>query len=77
MLTASLPSAGLRPLATCSPAHSALARHFGAEAVFDYRDGGAAAAIRVQAVLSHAMPPNNITAMPPEERQVLAAWLGR
>jgi uncharacterized membrane protein len=36
-----------------------------------------AAAIRVQAVLSQAMPPNNITQMPIEERQVLAAWLRR
>jgi uncharacterized membrane protein len=34
-----------------------------------------AEAIRVQAVISHAMPPNNITAIEPEERQVLAAWL--
>lgn len=32
-------------------------------------------AIRVQAVLSHAMPPNNITEMTPDERRVLAAWL--
>jgi uncharacterized membrane protein len=35
-----------------------------------------AAAIRQQAVLSHAMPPNNITRIEPEERRVLAAWLG-
>jgi uncharacterized membrane protein len=34
-----------------------------------------APAIRVQAVLTHAMPPNNITAMEPEERAVLARWL--
>ncbi|MDX7953640.1 urate hydroxylase PuuD [Lichenihabitans sp. Uapishka_5] len=32
-------------------------------------------AIRVQAVLSHAMPPNNLSEMTPEERSVLAAWL--
>jgi uncharacterized membrane protein len=31
--------------------------------------------IRVQAVLTHAMPPNNITAMSLEERRALAAWL--
>jgi uncharacterized membrane protein len=36
-----------------------------------------ASAIRVQAVLSHAMPPNNITGMEPEERRVLAAWLAK
>ena len=35
----------------------------------------AASAIRMQAVASHAMPPNNITAMEPEERRTLAAWL--
>lgn len=34
-----------------------------------------APAIRVQAVLTHAMPPNNITDMQPEERQELAKWL--
>ena len=34
-----------------------------------------APAIRVQAVLSHAMPPNNITGMTAEERDVLADWL--
>jgi uncharacterized membrane protein len=37
----------------------------------------AAEAIRVHAVLSNAMPPNNITRIEPEERQVLAAWLSR
>lgn len=31
-------------------------------------------AIRVWAVLTHAMPPNNITEMQPEERQELAKW---
>jgi uncharacterized membrane protein len=31
--------------------------------------------IRLQAVLTHAMPPNNITAMSPEERHAVAAWL--
>lgn len=34
-----------------------------------------APAVRVQAVLTHAMPPNNITDMQPEERQELARWL--
>ncbi|EAW09024.1 zinc-binding alcohol dehydrogenase family protein [Aspergillus clavatus NRRL 1] len=38
--------AGLRPIATCSPAHFDLARRFGAEAVFDYHDPDCAAAIR-------------------------------
>jgi uncharacterized membrane protein len=32
-------------------------------------------AIRVQAVLTHAMPPNNITEMTDEERGKIAAWL--
>ena len=32
--------------------------------------------IRVQAVITHAMPPNNITEMTPEEREVLAQWTG-
>ncbi|TDH62199.1 cysteine desulfurase [Dankookia rubra] len=35
----------------------------------------AAPAIRAQAVMSQAMPPNNITGIEPEERRVLAAWL--
>ena len=30
---------------------------------------------QLQAVLSHAMPPGNITEITPEERQVLAAWV--
>jgi uncharacterized membrane protein len=34
-----------------------------------------AAAIRTQAVMTHAMPPNNITEMTPQERAVLAHWL--
>jgi uncharacterized membrane protein len=34
-----------------------------------------APAIRMQAVLTHAMPPNNVTAMSAEERSVLARWL--
>jgi uncharacterized membrane protein len=34
-----------------------------------------AEAIRVQAVLTHAMPPNNITEMTLEERRAVAAWL--
>jgi len=36
-----------------------------------------AGAIRVQAVLTHAMPPNNVTEITPDERQTLAAWLAR
>ena len=35
----------------------------------------AAPAIRVQAVMSHAMPPNNLTEMTTQERAVLARWL--
>jgi uncharacterized membrane protein len=35
-----------------------------------------APAIRMQAVLTHAMPPNNLTEMTPVERAVLARWLG-
>jgi uncharacterized membrane protein len=34
-----------------------------------------APAIRNQAVMTHAMPPNNITEMTPAERAVLARWL--
>jgi uncharacterized membrane protein len=34
-----------------------------------------AEAIRVQAVLTHAMPPNNLTGMEAEERRALARWL--
>jgi uncharacterized membrane protein len=34
-----------------------------------------AEAIRLHAVLTHAMPPGNITEMTLEERQVVAAWL--
>jgi uncharacterized membrane protein len=34
-----------------------------------------ASAIRMQAVLTHAMPPNNFTQMTDEERAVLAHWL--
>ena len=37
--------------------------------------GRAADTILIQAVLSHAMPPNNITEMTAAERAVLAAWL--
>jgi uncharacterized membrane protein len=36
-----------------------------------------AEAIRIQAVLTHAMPPNNITDMTREERKVLAQWLSK
>lgn len=32
-------------------------------------------AIRLQAVLTHAMPPNNVSGMTMEERRVLATWL--
>jgi uncharacterized membrane protein len=35
----------------------------------------AAPAIRIQAVLTHQMPPNNITDITPRERAVLAQWL--
>jgi uncharacterized membrane protein len=34
-----------------------------------------AEAIRIQSVLTHAMPPNNITDMSLEERRAVAAWL--
>ena len=34
-----------------------------------------ARAIQMQAVLTHAMPPNNITEITPEERKALGAWL--
>jgi uncharacterized membrane protein len=37
--------------------------------------GRQAEAIRRHAVLTHNMPPNNVTEMTPDERQVLAAWL--
>ena len=31
--------------------------------------------IRLQATLSHAMPPGNLTEISPEERNILAAWI--
>ena len=31
--------------------------------------------IRLQATLTHAMPPGNVTELSPEERQILAAWI--
>ena len=34
-----------------------------------------AGAIRMQAVLTHAMPPNNFSGMTDDERAVLARWL--
>jgi uncharacterized membrane protein len=34
-----------------------------------------AAAIRIQAVMTNAMPPNNLTEMTPSERRQLATWL--
>ncbi|KQU52162.1 cysteine desulfurase [Bosea sp. Leaf344] len=34
-----------------------------------------ARAIRTQAVMTHAMPPNNLSGITPEERRVLATWL--
>lgn len=34
-------------------------------------------AILIQAVMTHAMPPNNLTGMEPEERRILAEWLRR
>jgi uncharacterized membrane protein len=33
--------------------------------------------IRVQSVLTHAMPPNNITEMTVEERRAVAIWLAQ
>lgn len=36
-----------------------------------------ARAIRTQAVMTHAMPPNNLTGMTDAERHVLAAWLAK
>ncbi|WP_376095956.1 urate hydroxylase PuuD [Roseomonas sp. CCTCC AB2023176] len=33
--------------------------------------------ILIQAVMTHAMPPNNLTGMEPEERRILADWLRR
>ena len=35
-----------------------------------------APAIRQQAVLTHAMPPNNFSQMTDDERKTLARWLG-
>ncbi len=32
-------------------------------------------AIKLHAVMTHAMPPNNLTQMTPDERRVVAAWL--
>ena len=34
-----------------------------------------AEAIRIQAVLTHAMPPNNLTGMTLDERRAVAVWL--
>lgn len=34
-----------------------------------------ARAIRTQAVMTHAMPPNNLSGMTPGERRILASWL--
>ena len=34
-------------------------------------------AIRIQSVLTHAMPPNNLTEMTLEERRAVAAWLAQ
>lgn len=34
------------------------------------------ALIRVQAVITHAMPPNNLSEITPQERRVLAQWTG-
>ncbi len=34
-----------------------------------------AQAIKTHSDMTHAMPPNNITDMQPDERRVLAAWL--
>ena len=32
--------------------------------------------IRLQAVITHAMPPNNVSEITPDERRVLAVWTG-
>ena len=32
--------------------------------------------IRIQAVITHAMPPNNVSEITPEERRILAQWTG-
>ncbi len=32
--------------------------------------------IRIQAVITHAMPPNNVSEITPEERHILAQWTG-
>ena len=36
-----------------------------------------ARAIRTQAVMTHAMPPNNLSGMTADERRVLAAWVAQ
>jgi uncharacterized membrane protein len=36
-----------------------------------------AGAIRIQSVLTHAMPPNNITDMTLDERRAVATWLAQ
>jgi uncharacterized membrane protein len=36
-----------------------------------------AGAIRIQSVLTHVMPPNNITQMTDQERQTIASWLSQ
>jgi uncharacterized membrane protein len=36
-----------------------------------------AQAIRAQAVMTHAMPPNNLSGMTAEERRIVAAWLAK
>lgn len=50
-------SAGLRPIATCSPANFPLAQHFGAEKVFDYHHPTCATDIRTYTSnqLAHAL----------------------
>lgn len=34
------------------------------------------ALVRLQAVITHAMPPNNVSEITPEERRILAQWTG-
>jgi uncharacterized membrane protein len=34
-------------------------------------------AIRMQSVMTHAMPPNNLSGMTVDERRVVADWLRR
>ena len=50
-------------------------RHFGALKAMGAGNRMVLKMIGVQAVLTHAMPPNNVTEMTDEERNTVAAWL--